>query len=89
MPTFADAGLSSVVVPYAQAVFVSAKAPADLVARLNEDIRKVLQEPGVKDKFAGEGVVVGTLAPAEFNARIRKELVVVEQLIATNNLKFE
>jgi len=89
VPTFADSGLASVVVPYAQAVFVSAKTPSDIIARLNEDIRKVLQEPAVKDKFASEGVVVGTLSPADFNARIRKELVIVEQVIATNNLKFE
>jgi len=89
VPTFADSGLANVVIPYAQAVFVSAKVPPDIVAKLNEDVRKVLQEPGVKDKFASEGVVVGTLSPADFNARIRKELVVVEQVIATNNLKFE
>jgi len=89
VPTFADSGLANVVIPYAQAVFVSAKVPPDIVAKLNEDVRKVLQEPAVKDKFASEGVVVGTLSPADFNARIRKELVVVEQVIATNNLKFE
>jgi tripartite-type tricarboxylate transporter receptor subunit TctC len=89
VPTFADSGLASVVIPYAQAVFVSAKVPPDIVAKLNEDVRKVLQEPAVKDKFASEGVIVGTLSPADFNARIRKELPVIEQVIATNNLKFE
>ena len=89
VPTFADSGLASVVVPYAQAVFTSAKTPPDVIARLNEDIRKVVQEPAVKDKFASEGVVVGALSPADFNARIRKELVIIEQVIAANNLKFE
>jgi tripartite-type tricarboxylate transporter receptor subunit TctC len=89
VPTFADSGLASVVVPYAQAVFASAKVPPDVIAKINEDVRKVLQEPTVKDKFASEGVVVGTLSPADFNARIRKELPVIEQVIATNNLKFE
>jgi tripartite-type tricarboxylate transporter receptor subunit TctC len=89
VPTFADSGLADVVVPYAQAVFVSAKVPSDTVAKMNEDIRKVLQEPAVKDKFASEGVVVGTLTPAEFEARMRKEIVIIEQLIAKNNLKFD
>jgi tripartite-type tricarboxylate transporter receptor subunit TctC len=89
VPTFADSGLADVIVPYAQAAFVSAKVPTETVAKLNEDIRKVLQEPAVKDKFASEGVVVGTLSPAEFNARMRKEFVAIEQVIAKNNLKFE
>ena len=89
VPTFAESGLTGVVVPYALGVFVSAKAPADLVLKMNEDIRKILQEPAIKDKFASEGIVVGTLSPADFNARIRKEVVIIEQVVAKNNLKFE
>ena len=57
--------------------------------KMNEDIRKILQEPAIKDKFASEGIVVGTLSPADFNARIRKEVVIIEQVVAKNNLKFE
>ena len=89
VPTFAESGLSGVVVPYALGAFVSAKVPADVVSKLNEDIRKALQEPAVKDKFASEGVVVGALTPVEFNARVRKEVGVIEQVIAKNNLKLE
>lgn len=89
LPTFAESGLAGVIVPYALGVFVSAQTPPDLVAKVNEDIRKALQEPAVKDKFASEGVVVGTLSPADFNARIRKEVGVIEQVIAKNNLKFD
>ena len=89
VPTFAESGLAGVVVPYALGAFVSAKVSPDIVAKLNEDIRKVLQEPAIKDKFASEGVVVGALSPVEFNTRVRKEVGIIEQVIAKNNLKFE
>lgn len=89
VPTFTESGLAGVVVPYALGAFVPTKVPPDIVAKLNEDIRKVLQEPATKDKFASEGVVVGALSPADFNARIRKEVGVIEQVVAKNNLKFE
>ena len=89
VPTFAESGLSSVVVPYALGLFVPTKVPADIIAQINADVRKVLQEPAIKDKFASEGVVVGTLSPAEFNTRMRKEVGVIEQVVAKNNLKFD
>lgn len=88
-PTFAESGLAGVVVPYALGSFVSAKTPSDIVARLNEDIRKVLQEPAIKDKFASEGVTVGTLDPAAFKARVRKEVGIIGDVIAKNNVKLE
>ena len=81
--------MTGVVIPYALGVFVALKTPSDIVMKMNEDIRKILQEPAVKDKFASEGIVVGTLSPADFNARIRKEVVIIEQVVAKNNLKFE
>src|SRR5262249_42089788 len=89
VPTFAESGLAGVVVPYALGAFVSAKVPPDIIAKMNQDIRSVLQEPAIKDKFASEGVVVGTLSPADFNARVRKEVGVIEQVIAKNSLKFD
>lgn len=89
IPTFAESGLTGVVVPYALGAFVSSKVPVDIVAKLNEDIGKVLQEPAIKDKFASEGVVVGGLSPRDFKTRVRKEVVIIEQVIAKNNVKLE
>jgi tripartite-type tricarboxylate transporter receptor subunit TctC len=88
-PTFAESGLSGVIVPYALGAFVSAKTPPALVSRINEDIRKVLQEPAVKDKFASEGVAIGTLNPADFKARIRKEYTLISDVITKNNVKLD
>ena len=39
--------------------------PAPLIARLNETIVKILNDPPVKEKLAGLGLVVGPVTPAE------------------------
>jgi tripartite-type tricarboxylate transporter receptor subunit TctC len=89
VPTFAESGLAGVVVPYALGAFVSAKTPAAIVGRINDDIRKVLQEPAVKEKFASEGVAVGTLTPADFKTRVRKEYVLIGDVMSKNNVKLD
>lgn len=87
--TFAESGLADAVIPYALGAFVSSKVPADKVAQLNQDIRKVLHEPALKEKFAGDGVLVGNLSPQELKARMVKERNVIEQVFVKNNVKLE
>ncbi len=87
--TFAESGLAGAVIPYALGAYVSSKVPADKVAQLNQDIRKVLHEPTLKEKFADDGVLVGNLSPQELRARMVKERNVIEQVFVKNNVKLE
>ncbi len=89
VPTFAESGLAGVIVPYALGTFVAVKTPPAIVNKINEDIRKVLQEPAIKEKFASEGVAVGTLTPQQFKERVGREYIQIGDVITKNNVKLE
>ncbi len=55
-------------------VFAPAKTPADIVARLNDAVKKAATGPEVQDKLAkGLGLAVATSTPAELAARVKVE----------------
>lgn len=87
IPTFADVGLGSVFVAFALSAFVSAKTPPDIVARLNRDINKVVNQPALRDQFAKDGIPASSVTPEEFKARMLREVGVVEDVIKRNNLQ--
>lgn len=85
VPSFSELGLRAQV-PYALGVFAPAGTPANLVAKLNADFIKVLNEPGMKARFTEEGVTVGTLSPQDFKQRILKEVAAIEQVVTRNRV---
>jgi tripartite-type tricarboxylate transporter receptor subunit TctC len=62
-------------------VFAPAGVPAPLVARLNETITKIFNDPPVKDKLAGLGLVVTPMTSAELAAMIKAQVEVSGALI--------
>jgi tripartite-type tricarboxylate transporter receptor subunit TctC len=50
-----------------------AGTPADIVAKLNTEIVRILGLPDVKEKFVAAGLDPMTNTPSEFAAYIRKE----------------
>lgn len=74
VPTFAEAGFPEFDVSLWQGVLVPAGTPAEIVARLNADLNRVLAMPDVREKLAelGADPVGGT--PAEFAAFINGEI---------------
>jgi tripartite-type tricarboxylate transporter receptor subunit TctC len=49
--------------------------PTDIVDKLNNELRKMLALPEVKDKLAAMGLEASPNTPAEFSALIRSEIV--------------
>ena len=68
-------------------VFAPAGTPAPLIARLNETIVKILNDPPVKEKLAGLGLVVGPVTPAELAAIIKAGLAVRGELVKAANIQ--
>jgi tripartite-type tricarboxylate transporter receptor subunit TctC len=66
LPGFNEGGHHGILVP--------AGTPRDIVARLRQDILKVLQNPDVKDRLAAEGSEVVGNTPEEFGAMIRADV---------------
>ena len=48
--------------------------PAEVVQRIHRDVAQVLKDPDVQQKIQGMGADPGGLAPAEFQARIKREI---------------
>lgn len=73
--TFAEGGISDFDLSFWLGVMAPAGTPPEIVARLNRDIRKVLESPEVRAKIEGGvgGSPVGN-SPEEFAADVRKDL---------------
>ena len=68
---------------------VPAGTPMEIVARLNAEIAKALNDPEIKDRLASLGVVGAPTTPAEFSAFIAKEVIKVAEIIRTTGAKGE
>jgi tripartite-type tricarboxylate transporter receptor subunit TctC len=62
-------------------VFAPVAVPAPLVARLNEAITRIFNDPPVKEKLATLGLVVTPMSPAEMTAMIKAQVEVRGALI--------
>ena len=62
-------------------VFAPAKTPAPIVTRLNETITRIFNDPPVKQRLAGLGLVVGSATPAQLAELIKNGLEVRGALI--------
>jgi tripartite-type tricarboxylate transporter receptor subunit TctC len=59
-----------------------ANMPKDMVAKLNAEIRKVVERPEVKSQLAERGMEAFSSTPEEFDAFLKEQLVLWEKLIA-------
>lgn len=57
-----------------QGVVVPAQTPADIVARLNQEVNKALQTAEVRAKLAAQGADILGGPPAEYAAYLRSEM---------------
>jgi tripartite-type tricarboxylate transporter receptor subunit TctC len=70
-------------------VLLPAGTPRPIVAKLNADTVKALQDPEVKKRFADLGVEAVSSTPEQFAAFIRTETEKYAKLIKEANIKVE
>jgi tripartite-type tricarboxylate transporter receptor subunit TctC len=58
-----------------------ANMPKDMVAKLNAEIRKVIERPEIKSQLAERGMEAFSGSPEEFEAFLKEQLVLWEKLI--------
>jgi tripartite-type tricarboxylate transporter receptor subunit TctC len=73
VPTIAESGLPGFDVPGWYAIFVPAKSPPDIVAKMNTDIIAALADPTVKGKLEALGLFVGGSTPEALGAYVKAE----------------
>ena len=90
VPTAQEAGIAGMDVSQWQGVLAPAGTPRPIVDRLNEEIRKALALPDVRERLAVQGgaeIVSGT--PEDLASLIRRELQSYARLIKDANIKAE
>lgn len=88
VPTLAESGVPNYEASTYLGVLAPAGSPRDAVMKLNTALRKVVETPGVQDRFRGLGADPGASTPEAFAKMIREELAKWRGLARTANLQF-
>ena len=68
-------------------LFVPARTPAEIVARLHADVTKLLADPGIRARMAAVGVEAVGNSSAAFAEQIRNESVYLARIIKSAGMK--
>ena len=74
VPTTGEAGVKGADSPLWFGVWGPARMPADLVTKINADVRRALADPGVKERLANLGNDTMDMSPQEFAKLVRNEM---------------
>ena len=74
VPTVAESGVAGFDYTLWVGLWGPAGMPADLVAKINGDVRKALASPDLKERLTKLGTVPMDMSPQEFTQFVRKEL---------------
>lgn len=88
VPTTTELGYADSDYTFWTGMFVPAKTPRAIVETLYAATRKAQATPGLVERLAQEGVDPMPIAPAEFDALIRKEIDATFALVKATNINF-
>ena len=74
VPTVVEAGIPGFVITGWFGLLAPAATPREIVAKLNAEIVKAVQHPGVRERFAALGTIPVGNTPEEFAAFLRSEI---------------
>ena len=87
VPTTGEAGIAGADAPLWFGVWGPAGVPSDLVAKINADVRKALQDPQVKERLANTGNATLDMSPQEFARYVRSEIDDYQRVIRAAGIK--
>ena len=87
VPTTGEAGVRGADAPLWFGVWGPAGVPADIVGKINADVRKALADPGVKEKLANLGNDAMDMSPQEFARFVRSEIDDYQRVVRAAGIK--
>lgn len=81
LPTMDEAGVKGFDITSWQGYLGPANMPADIVAKLNAEIRKIIERPDIRKELADRGMEAFSGTPESFDKFLKDQLVVWEKLI--------
>ncbi len=89
VPTIAESGVKGYEAVNWYGVFVPAGASKDIVSKIHNDVVRILKQPDVKERFAGEGGEIVADTPEEFGAFVRKEIPKWSKVVKDASVKVD
>ena len=89
LPTLREAGIENVFADAWMGFVVPARTPDALVARIHDEIGKVLAEPAVREKLRAHYMDVVANTPAEFRAAMKADVERWKPVIERNAIKLD
>lgn len=89
VPTVAESGLPGFEVAQWFAIYAPAKTPQEILAKLNAEINRALNQPSVKNEFTRQGFDVDNRTPEQFAAYMQAETVKWTKLIKATGIRGE
>jgi tripartite-type tricarboxylate transporter receptor subunit TctC len=89
LPTMPEAGVPGFEITQWYGMLAPAKTPPAIVAKLNQEIARILHQPDVKDKLAADGADAVGNTPEQFGAHIKAEVAKYGKLVKQVGLKAE
>jgi tripartite-type tricarboxylate transporter receptor subunit TctC len=89
VPTFAESGLTDLIIDSWVGILAPAKTPRAIVDRLQREIAEVLKDPEVRSRYLTLGIEPVGNTPAQFEAQIRSDLARWEKVIKSAGIKIE
>jgi tripartite-type tricarboxylate transporter receptor subunit TctC len=87
VPTTVEAGYPNSEYNFWAGVFAPSKVPADIRAKLHDEIAKALQQPAAREKLAGLGADPMPLTSAQFETLVRSEIETNAKLVEAAGIK--
>jgi tripartite-type tricarboxylate transporter receptor subunit TctC len=89
VPTLSEAGVPGYECANWIGLVAPAGTPADIVEKLNKDIRAVIDLPEVRKRFAEQGAEAVPMSPAEFGTFMTSEMTKWERVVKEGRIKPE
>jgi tripartite-type tricarboxylate transporter receptor subunit TctC len=89
IPTIAEQGFPGFHVDSWYGVFVPAKTPKPIVARLNAEINRIMALPDVKERLSKDGVDPAGSTPEQLNTIVQNEKKMWSKVIKQANIKIQ
>jgi len=89
VPTMAESGYPGYEAILWFGLFAPAGTPADIVKKINEETGRSVATPRMRELLASQGLEIVASSPAEFTARVDREIVKWRKVILDAGIKLE
>lgn len=89
LPTVAEAGYPGFEVSSWTGLFAPVNTPRKIIAKLQQAVEKVMRQPDVLSRFAGDGVDAGGTASDEFTAYVRNDMVKWAKVVKVAGIRLD